>query len=73
MNNAAQESTETWTRDEIIEVLTAASKKRLNKDLPQFINAVKSDELDRCEYAEMIAFLNLLPADDPIFKAGIIE
>jgi hypothetical protein len=65
---AAHETTESWTRDEIIEVLTHSSKKRLNMDLRQFINAIRSDKLDRCDFAEMIALLNLLPADDPVFK-----
>ncbi len=60
-------NTERWTRDEIINALTRVAKARLGMSLDEFVKAVKTDKLDICEHAEMVALLNMLSKDDAIF------
>ena len=60
--------TEIWTRDEIVNALTRVAKSRLGMSLDEFIKAVKTDNLDVCEHAEMVALLNMLSKDDVIFR-----
>jgi len=60
--------TEYWTREEIIDSLTSIAKHRFNKTLQEFIDAVKSKEIvTGCEHMEVMAILNFLPKDDPIW------
>ena len=60
-------NTELWTRDEIIDALTRVAKSRLGMWLDEFVKAVKTDKLDECKHADMIALLNMLSKDDTIF------
>ncbi len=66
-----EDKTQVWTRQEIIDSLTSAASYRLGKKLPEFIKAVQSQEIDLCEHAEMVALLNLLSKDDPVFCQAV--
>lgn len=61
--------TEIWTRNEIVDALTRVAKSRLSMSLAEFIKAVKTDNFDVCEHAEMVALLNMLSKDDTIFMS----
>jgi len=61
--------TEIWTRDEIVDSLTRVAKSRLGMSLDEFIRAVKTNNFDVCEHAEMVALLNMLSKDDTIFMS----
>lgn len=64
----ASSHTEKWTRNEIIDALTKVARSRLGMSLDEFVEAVRTDKLDICEYAEMVALLNMLAKDDVIFS-----
>ena len=62
--------TDEWTREEIVKALEHVAAKRLKYSLQRFVQAVKNNELDYCDYSEMIALLKLLPPNDPIFRTN---
>jgi hypothetical protein len=62
-----ENTTQIWTREEIITSLTSAAHRR-DTTLPKLIHSFQEEEISFCDLsAEIIALLNLLPTDDPIF------
>lgn len=61
---------ETWDRDEIINTLTAVVREQLGLSFAEFVQMARLGKVDPCEHAELIALLNFLPSDDPLFTSG---
>ena len=73
MSPVCEDKTQIWTREEIIDSLTSAARRRLGITLPALIKGVQAQEIDLCAHAEIMAVLNLLPKNDPLFSKAASE
>lgn len=63
------ETTVTFTRDEIVEEIETGAKRAVGLSAAEFVKALRDKSIrhDRVPVVDLVVLVNMLPEDDPLF------